>query len=425
MNPFALVLLVVLAVYGAVYVLRRDSRVGVLLVLTMFLTRFSVEIGGFNVRLEMVASLIAGAALLIRRERTQRLPVTSVISLMGVGVWLLGGLLASVINSPELTRSLGVLVWCALSVVGAVWVATHPREWPVMLRAGVTAAVISSLLAIGLWGAATLGLSTLGVQDDPTYGGWAAFVASIEANVLAGLLCLWAIVAAWNPGNFLSKLPRTLALFLAPVAILTTHTRAALLALVLGLVVVFVFRRAARPFVFVAGALGAVSAMVLVLRSGDQGFSKFSTLLDTSGGTGGLRVRQNTLAWQEWISSQAHLEGLGWNSFGQRHIDPTQPFKNLPSYIGNLPLQVVYDGGLLAALAVLVATVSVVARQIRTKHVGIMIALSLPYLLFSIATSVLWLFETWFWVGLAWGVVSRWTDTPSAVQQQQQRQPVA
>jgi hypothetical protein len=402
-NPFLAVLAVLLVGYFALFVLQRDSRIATLLVIAMFVTRFTVDIAGFSVRLEMFAAALAGVGLLLRHDARRRLTTAAVVSVAAVAIWLVSGTFASAISSPEFNKSLGVLIWCALSFLGAIWVSTHPGEWPKMLAVGVWCAVVAAVLAVVAWTMATLGISTIGVQDDPTYGGWAAFVASIEANVLAGLLCLWGIVAAWNPGQWIKRTPRTLAVLLAPVAILTTHTRAALVALLLGLFLVFIFRRTARPLVIGAGILGGGAAAGLILRSSDAGFSKFSSLLDTSTGTGGLRRQINELALHEWLMSSAQLQGLGWNSFGQRHLDPTQPFKNLPSYIGNLPLQILYDGGVVAAAAVAVAVTAVIYIHLRARHLGLVLALALPYLLFSIATSVLWLFETWFWVGLAWG----------------------
>lgn len=372
----------------------------------MFLTRYTVDVFGFSVRLEMFAATLAGVGLFLRQDARHRLSSAAVVSIAAVALWLVSGSFASVVSSPELNKSLGVLIWCALSFIGAIWVSTHRGEWHRMLSVGVWCAFTASALAVVAWTLATLGVSTLGVQDDPTYGGWAAYVASIEANVLAGLLCLWAIIAAWNPGDWIRRLPRLLTVLLAPVAILTTHTRAALVALLLGLFLVFLFRKSSRPLVVGAGLLGVAATVGLAVRSPDAGFSKFSSLLDTSSGTGGLRRQINQIALNEWLASDARVQGLGWNSFGQRHLDPTQPFKNLPSYIGNLPLQVLYDGGLLAAASVCVALVAVLSIQLRARNLGLVVALALPYFLFSIATSVLWLFETWFWIGIAWGATS-------------------
>jgi hypothetical protein len=406
MNPFAIALAALVGIYFAIFVLSNPSRLAVLLVAGMFLTRLNVDLGGLNFRPETLAGLLAGMALLSPKKSGRSLPVSAVVSISVVLLWLLLGAMASFTQSPELTKSLSVLVWCLLSVVSAVWIARNPEYWSRMLRIGAVLALVCSVLAVAFWAAASVGVSSIGVQVDPTYGGYASYVASIEANVLAGLLTLWGIVAAWNPMRAIDRGVQRWLVVAAPIAILTTHTRAALVALILGLCVVFVCRRSARKLVLGAGAIGGVSSAALLLAGGDSGFEKFGNLFDTSGGTGGLRVQLNTLAFQEWKTSDSTMLGLGWNSFGQRHVDPTRPFLNLPAYIGNLPLQLAYDGGLLAVATVTLAASIVVVILLSRKRTGLVLALAGPYLLFSLSTSVLWLFETWFWVGLAWGLMA-------------------
>lgn len=412
MNPLAVMLVALLGVYAAFFVLARAERLAVLLVLSMFVTRLSGDVGGLTFRPEMFGGILAVISLLTQRGE-RRIAVPSAISIAAVLTWLAGGILSSALNSPELGKSIGVIVWCGLSVSSAVWVSQHPRLWPLMLRVGAWAAFASAVLSIAFWAAASAGVAEVGVQIDPTYGGYASFVTSIEANVLAGLLCLWGLVAAWNPLGAIGQICRRALVLTAPIAILATHTRAALVAYVLGLVIVFVARRGARALVLGATGTGGVIGVVLLATSADSGLSKFTSLLDTSGGTGKLRLQVNGSALEEWLGSTQHLIGLGWNSFGQRHVDPTRPFLNIPGYIGNLPLQIIYDGGLLALVAVAIAVLAVAWNALRTKTLAVMVMLSVPYLLFSLSTSVLWLFETWFWVGLAWGMQERSRDVPS------------
>lgn len=413
MNPFGIALAALVGIYFAIFVLTKPSRLAILLVAGMFVTRLDVDLGGLNFRPETLAGLLAGVALLSPKRTGRSLPVPTVVSIGVVLLWLLLGGMSSVISSPDLSKSLSVLIWCLLSVVSAVWIARNPDQWKRMIRIGALLALTCSALAVLFWAAASAGLSAIGVQVDPTYGGYASYVASIEANVLAGLLCLWGIVAAWNPLGAVNRGVQRCLVMAAPIAILTTHTRAALVALILGLCVVFICRRSSRVLVLGAGLIGGVASVSLLLAGGDSGFAKFGNLFDTTGGTGGLRLQLNTLAFEEWKNSDSTLLGLGWNSFGQRHVDPTRPFLNLPAYIGNLPLQLVYDGGLLALAAVGLAAFIVVIVLLTRKRGGLVLALAVPYLLFSLSTSVLWLFETWFWVGLAWGLMAETRATGS------------
>ena len=137
--------------------------------------------------------------------------------------------------------------------------------------------------------------------------------------------------------------------------------------------------------------------------SADAGLSKFFELFDTETGTGGLRERVNSHAFDEWSISGSVFEGLGFNSFGQRNFDLTRPELAQPGYIGNLPLQIVYDGGILAAALIAIAGVLIVGKFVRLRRLGLVLAVAVPYLAFSIATSTLWFLETWLFVGLAWG----------------------
>lgn len=414
MNPIGIALAVLIGIYFAIFVLAKPSRLAVLLVAGMFITRLNVDLGGLNFRPETLAGLLAGVALSSHKRVGRSLPLSAVVSVCAVLLWLLLGAFSSLIESPELAKSLSVLIWCLLSVTSAVWIARHPEHWKLMIRIGAVLALMCSVLAVTFWAAASVGASTIGVQVDPTYGGYASYVASIEANVLAGLLCLWGIAAAWNPLGAVNRGVQRGLVMAAPIAILTTHTRAALVSLIIGLCVVFICRRTARGLVLGAGAIGAAAGASLLLKGGDSGLEKFGSLFDTSGGTGGLRLQLNTLAFEEWKNSDSTLLGLGWNSFGQRHVDPTRPFMNLPAYIGNLPLQIVYDGGLLAVLTVALAASVVVVVLLGRKRGGLIISLAVPYLLFSLSTSVLWLFETWFWVGLAWGLMGEKPRTDTA-----------
>jgi hypothetical protein len=405
-NPLAIALAVLVSIYVAVFVLGKAERLAVVLVLSMFVTRFTIDIAGFSVRLETVGGLLAALSLLLGRGRSKPLSTPALVSIIAIVTWLLGGLLSSVVNSPELSRSLSILSWCVLSVVAAIWIAKNPTTWLLMLRVGLYAAFGSLVLAVVFWSMASAGIAVVGVQVDPTYGGYAAFVGSIEANVLAGLLCLWGLIAAWNPLSALSGKLRVATVLLTPVAILATHTRAALVAYVVGLVFIFVGRRSARRLVAGTAVLGSVIVGALLSSSSDVGLSKFGSLFDVAGGTGNLRLGQNSIALHEWATSPSVAFGLGWNSYGQRHLDLTRPFENLPSYIGNLPTQLVYDGGLLAAIAVAVAALIVVVTLFARGHFWLVVSIAVPYAIFSIATSVLWLLETWFWVGLAWGLLA-------------------
>lgn len=404
-----LVLLVALVLVGATTLPQRPRLLGALLVASMFVTRPAIDVAGANVRFEVVIGLICVTGLigdLLRRRRVpdRSMPLSSWVSLSLVAAWLIGVAISSTFNSPQPASSFSVLIWCGVNVLSAVWVAQHSEAWRTMIKVGVAVNLVCGILAISLWSLATfVGVADVGVQIDPAYGGYASYVAALEANILAGLLCLWGLVAVWNPRRVLPTGLRLLSIAVTPIAIFTTHTRAALVSYCVGLILAAVFRSEARRLV-VASALLAIPVFPVLLTSGDVGFSKFLDLFDTATGTGGLRERVNAGAFSEWLDSGQLFPGLGFNSFGQRNYDLTQPQLALPGYIGNLPLQIAYDGGLLALTLVILSAAIAICRLALKRQLGLVVTFAVPYLLFSVATSALWFLETWFFVGLAWGI---------------------
>lgn len=404
-----IVVLIALVLVGATTLPQRPRLLGALLVMSMFVTRLSIDVAGANVRIEVIIGLICAVGIigdLLKRRRTpdRSMPLSSWVSLSFVTAWLVGVAVSSAFNSPQPAASFSVLIWCGVNVVSAVWVAQHSEAWQTMIKVGVVVNVVCGILAIALWSLATFaGVVDLGVQNDPGYGGYASYVAALEANILAGLLCLWGLLAVWNPNRALPAGLRVLSIAVTPVAIFTTHTRAALVAYFVGLILAAAFRSGARRLVL-ASAILVIPTIPVLLASGDVGFSKFLNLFDTTTGTGGLRERVNTGALNDWLASGQLFPGLGFNSFGQRNYDLTRPELAIPGYIGNLPLQIVYDGGILALALVVLSAAIAICRLIVKNGLGLVLTFAVPYLLFSVATSALWFLETWLFVGLAWGV---------------------
>ncbi len=393
------------ACFVAVWVLRRRGRIAVLLVIAVFVTRPAIEIGGVNLRLEVFAALICLISLVKMAAARERMAMlrSSWLSISAVVLWLLSVFVATLLFAPDPTRSLATLTWCGLNVISAAWVAMNRPIWRTLVRAGAFAALACSFMAIIFYLLSSLGLSKFGVQIDPAYGGFAAYVFSIEANILAGLLCLWSLLALYNPMSALSPRIRVPLALIAPIAIITTHTRAALIAYGIGLVIFLASINGSRKLALGVLSLGGAASAVFLFNSNDSGLAKFTDLFDTSDGTGGQRSRVTAIALNEWGSSDGVLTGLGWNSFGQRHFDETQPTILPPGYLGNLPVQIIYDGGLLALIFVGIAVISGIVTFIKLGKTPLVAGLAVPYVVFSLATSSLWLLETWLFVGFVWG----------------------
>jgi hypothetical protein len=186
------------------------------------------------------------------------------------------------------------------------------------------------------------------------------------------------------------------------VAVLVALTRGAVLGLLLGLLVWTVMSRGAALRRLVAWlALGGMLVAGLSVVSPATLHpieEKLRLLVDTSSGTGRNRVNQWGTAIDD-IHGLSWSVGLGLNSFGQRHLDPTLPDRPTPGYLGSLPLQVVYDTGLIGALLLAGAFVSVWprSREGRRRALGLVVVV----LVSTTATSTLWFGSTWALVALA------------------------
>lgn len=401
--------LILASAMTAIYFISSTRRMALLIIIAAFVTRPTLDIGSLTIRLEMIVGVMASLRLIHDGlgRKSQRLSTGVRWSLGFALTWIAFAAVTSLTVPPYPQRSMTVLVWCLLNIVTAVWIARTPGSWYWILRWGSAAALSCSLLAIVFWLGASAQIFNFGVQVDPTYGGYAAYVFSLEANILAGLLCLWALVAVVNPMDAVPQWIRLILAFSAPMAILTTHTRAALVAYVGGLIACLIFKAAARKVAVASLGIGGLGALFLLGAGGDAGFSKFMGVFDINEGTGGLRNRVSNVAIAEWWSSPERMTGLGWNSFGQRHIDETQPTLLLPGYIGNLPVQILYDSGIVGGIFVVLAVLAAAVTACRVRRFDGLAIFLLPYLLFSIATMVLWLLETWIFVGLAWGLCSK------------------
>lgn len=401
---FVTILTFILSGIVLTWALRQRSRIAFLVVIAVFVSRPAVQVAGFGLRLEHVVAVVCLIDLLFsRRGRTSSMPPSVRASLALTIFWLAWVTVVSAYVAPIPRHSFAISTWIVANLITAVWVARTPELLSHILRLLCRVGMLVGFVAIAFYGVATTsGTEIFGVQVDPAYGGFAAYAFSIEANVLAGLMCLVGLLALANPRGVVGRWPRTLLPILTPLVIITTHTRAALIAYLLGTIILAVGRRASRRRSVWVGVLSAAASVGLIATSGDTGFSKFLDMFDIDSGTGGLRLEVNSLALEEWWNSSHRMIGLGLNSFGQRHYDMSQPGKMLPGYLGNLPIQLLYDGGLVAAVCILLAAATILGAYLRGRRFVIPLALVVAYLTFSVATSTLWLLETWLFVGMSW-----------------------
>jgi hypothetical protein len=312
--------------------------------------------------------------------------------------------ISTLVNSPDLKSSFDIVGWLFMDTI-LLWSLLQVPEAMLrraVLRTGMSCALVMAVLAIGLWTLAEAGGPQIGVQPDTAYGGYAAYVFSYEANIAAGLLVLWGLVALASLRSAASVTwVNRAAAVICPLALIATDTRAAIIAYIAGVAVLAVRGGVLRFRHFVIGVV-IVTLVVAVLSLGGQSGQLASTakkLSDYSltSGDGGLRLQGASVAFHDMSEQQAVL-GLGTNSFGQRHFNPTLPGLDVPGYLGALPLQIVYDAGCIALVCVIYVMLLALPRKRRARSLGY--AMAIAYLIISLATSPFWFSFTWIFVAL-------------------------
>lgn len=377
-------------------------RLSVVQVASLYVTRFRGGIGGVRllpehaVALTLVVSAIVTGRLqeLVRAAKSKPLVLT--------GAYIVWGACVSTLASPEPGASLAIAAWLALSWVIAVNLLAFGGTTARLQRQLVSWAGVAAWVAVLLYVGDRLFDFGVGLQLEPNTGSRALFGVAWEANILASTLAAALFLAVTARRDVISK--RMLAWCAPPmiVAILLALTRAALLGLVLGLACWAVLSRGAALRRFLAWTVLAcllVAALAVVspatLRPIQE---KVQLLVDTNSQTGHNRIEDWQTAIDD-IDSESAAIGLGLNSFGQRHLDRTRPDDPTPGYLGSLPLQVVYDTGLVGVLLLGGALVSVwpSTRATRRRAIGLIIVV----LVSTTATSTFWFGSTWALVALA------------------------
>lgn len=404
-NPGAA--LILFALVGSVAVLAIGWRAlfGLLIGAT-FVTRFRLPLLGGHFMLEHLV-LVVCLLVMIARGRIGALAAAAgdraVVLFGGYVAW---SALISVVRAPSPAKSLPIVGWLGLDWLLVVVVVAAVQDPQALARQGTRWLGPMSGAAVVFWVAALVRHSSFGVQTDTGYNGLvAASGLSWEANILASTLAVWTFVALTDDR---AKTSRALmaAIAVACVAILLSLTRAAVVGLGTGVVIWAILgdqlaRRTVVKMAIVCTA-GILGLFVLVPGVAAPVGARASSLLDFSSGTGRYRAgiagtAVGDLHGLDWVT------GLGTNSFGQRHLDPSLPDKPTPAYLGNLPLQVVYDSGLIGSLLLGAALFTLIPRNRRraARSVGLLVV----YLACGSATSPLWFGFTWILMGIA--VVAR------------------
>jgi O-Antigen ligase len=375
-------------------------RLVLVLIVATFVTRFRIVVGGFHFMPEHVVLLVALLSLALSTRLSRVAAVLRSPTVLLLGLFIVWATAMSFLRAPERTASLAIAGWLALDWLILVLALAAVDDTETLERVGAAAAVAAAIAAIALWVLSSAGLIAFGTQHETLTGAPAAYGLSFEANILASTLAIWLflILTGARSTRF-----RVTAFGLLGTALVLSLTRAAIIGLLLGLAVWAVLegkvalRRTFRSLV--AGAV-AIAALSLLVPSVIAPFTtKLAAATAFNSGTGQLRVESWTTVLGDIHDSTDALLGLGLNTFGQRHLDPTVPELDRAYYLGNLPLEIFYDTGIVGVLLLAGAVVSM--RPLRRKRPGRAVGLILVFLVCSITTSTFWFGSTWLLIAMA------------------------
>ena len=348
-------------------------HIAALLVLCTSLTRPAIELAGFNFRLEHLFLFALIGRIAIEKPSVLAYRVTGLEGIAALFVaW---NAITSLLWAPDVASSLAIVGWMGLDVA-ILFVLGHALasglvSWRLLLTAAITGAALHGLVAFALWVAGIAFGTAVGVQEEHFTGGLSAYGLAYEANMLGIQEMVWLVVLASTvlSSSMRARAPIWLGLTLGLVASLT---RAAWLGLLgFGMVAVVIGGRrggglASRGRVASSLAAAALLGGFVLIATGDYVgplvSQKGAALVDLQSSTGAARVETWELAIGDLQNEpRAIVFGLGTNSFGQRHLDPTNIQE--VGYLGNLPLVILYDTGLVGAAIALLFCIKFIRRS--------------------------------------------------------------
>ena len=378
-----------------------------ILVAATFANRIAIPIGDVRILAEHVA-VLGLVLVLVREGHLRRLwNAATRAPVVILAFWIAWQAVISLWQSPEPIQSLEIVAWLAVDWLIVVAILASIRDGAQLERWAVIGATFAAVAAIVIWIAASAGFIDYGLQETVVGGATAVYGLSFEANILASSLAVWLFVALTSKQAAVRRISR----LFVPVgltAMVLTLTRATIIALVLGFVIWMLFGglgAVRRLAVIGLSALAVVLVVVLIVpQVSENVLPRATNVANLSEGTGAYRVETIELAIDD-LSPSALLFGLGTNSFSQRHIDPTRPGQGEPRHMGNLPMQLLYDGGLVGVGLMLVFFLSL--QPLRGRSTGRALGVTAVYLTAALATSPLWLGFTWVLVALAIATIPR------------------
>ncbi|RZL84971.1 MAG: hypothetical protein EOP32_01610 [Rhodococcus sp. (in: high G+C Gram-positive bacteria)] len=394
----------------------------VAVVVSSFFGHYGVAIAGYNVRVEQVVALLFVVWLTAwARTRADFFRALTHPVVLVFGAFVAWNVIATLMFSPSLGKSASILVWFVIDLLllaglislgtRAIWAENTGIRWVVPWGlAGFAAFIVANVSDGGF---------TPGTDFDGMYQIYVARMTSQEANIYASILVLWTLLLVARKGR--NRIWMTAAAVAVPLGVIGSQTRTAVFCLVTGLIVYLVYEVVRSyqngrqrtglwfgPVVLIMGiALGYGAATVLPAFGDDVGRAESAETssstagpsepsgklgdIDFQGGNIGFRIAVAKAAAEDMHGANLWF-GNGTNTFSLRHDQPGSP--GVPGHIIMLPVQILYDVGVVGLLLLAGLAVTVL-RHVPWQRRPVAYAVVVTFAAAATMTSMFWFSVTW------------------------------
>jgi hypothetical protein len=358
----------------------------------VFCNGLGLEVGGYLVRWEFIATLFVGVAFSLRRGPAElHAPKIPPSIKTFAGLWLAVGLASSLVVALSSSASLSSGIQLGLAMVGFV------IAWSVPMATGKKV-----LYTHRTFGWLSLVSLLFYLNSDQTRLVGFAF----EPNILGSMTATWlALVFVALPTVRSSfRLQDAFWCLCILVTCLATVTRAAWLILAILVFAAVMDRLRHRPaaiFMLVGILLGGI-VFASAIATGDWPPESWQWraqhVLETSSGTGGYRLATWDQALVDIQTRQSgFFWGTGFNSYSQFHtLDATGVDV---AYLSSLWIGIVYDTGVLGAFLALSLFVAIASQMKGTLIRASVLLVSIAFA--GMITNLVWFTFPWVFVALA------------------------
>lgn len=380
----------------------------IIVVLSIASDGVSVSVAGLSLQPEVLTLPLLGYIVIRERVRLAVPGASKDLFLvwLGLTVWILANVVASLQNSPDPNKSGRIILLMIASLVAFRMVSLLPAasaRW--MIRSSAVVLAMYSVVVLGAWAVAqATGRPNLLVVLNYGESVYRTKGLMIEPNLFASLLVFWMCLIYLYREAFTRAAYAAVQVSLGAAAFLS-FTRAAWIVIILLAVVSVIAGRRAPLKIIGLGLLGVLvigyfglDLLALGNSLGATFFDRITGLFDVRSGTGAYRVKSWVQALDDYKGLGHEFIGLGTNSFSQRHIATDS--SSGQAYLGNFWIVLLHDSGLIGAAGFLIAFTSVAFRAKSLRALPLFVAIVVA----ATTTSPMWF--AYPWIALAFVVLS-------------------